>query len=137
MASELIKKLSGKGRQDMGAWAVQPGGKQTESVSVDLGWCTETVLIHPEGGPQVYQEDGSYFFLMSRGFGWSRNNGGVGIGTKNWGGMSSTEKSVAIEVAAKRNAAMKDRYGEDYFNGARLPSGRDIAVAKRAMGVRT
>mmetsp|Transcript_57087 Transcript_57087/g.114467 ORF Transcript_57087/g.114467 Transcript_57087/m.114467 type:complete len:134 (-) Transcript_57087:304-705(-) len=133
MSSALIKKLTSRDK-DMGAWSCKG---VTESLDVDIGWCTETVLVHPEGGPQVYKEDGTYGFMTSRGFGWSRANGGVGIGTKTWSGMSSTEKSVAIEVAAKMNAALRDRYGEEYFKGARLPSRQQVDAAKKRMGLRS
>mmetsp|Transcript_20785 Transcript_20785/g.43121 ORF Transcript_20785/g.43121 Transcript_20785/m.43121 type:complete len:140 (+) Transcript_20785:27-446(+) len=137
MSDALLKKLIQ--RKEDGTLASGDGGpegKQPQRRTVDLGWCTETVVVHPEGGPQVLFEDGSYGFQTGRGLGWQRPVGGIGAGRKGWRNMSVTEQQVAIEVAAKKNAAMKERHGADFFDKAQLPSKRQVEVAQRAMGGR-
>mmetsp|Transcript_50135 Transcript_50135/g.149713 ORF Transcript_50135/g.149713 Transcript_50135/m.149713 type:complete len:130 (-) Transcript_50135:209-598(-) len=125
MSMGLIEKLSQRSLK---------GAAGARTQEVDLGWCKEMVLVHPEGGPQVYREDGSFGFLKTRGPGWGRPMGGCGTGGKHWSSLSSTEKKVSIEVAAKINASMKERYGEDYFARAELPSKKQIQAVLRTMG---
>uniref|UniRef100_A0A7S1LBA3 Uncharacterized protein n=1 Tax=Alexandrium catenella TaxID=2925 RepID=A0A7S1LBA3_ALECA len=126
MSASLLQKLTLK----------SDGEKATVPHEIHLGWAVETVLVHTDYGPLVLKPDGSYGFMALRFTGWNRRNGKVGLGGKAWSGMSSTEKKVAITVTAKANAMIKDRLGDDFFAGAKLPGKQQIKAAVRAMGGR-
>mmetsp|Transcript_33981 Transcript_33981/g.108020 ORF Transcript_33981/g.108020 Transcript_33981/m.108020 type:complete len:130 (+) Transcript_33981:73-462(+) len=113
-------------------------GVPAARVTVDLGGWKETVLVHPEGGPQILQPDGSYAFGRQTEYYWVGGPSSFKpllVKGKTWEKMTSTEKAVQIEIAAKKNAALRERLGNEFFTYAALPSRERIMAAKKELGM--
>merc|ERR1711920_28186 len=114
-------------------------GSQVQAVTVEISWLPGTesaeqiVKVDPKGGPMVYTHDGNYMFMKTYGRMCTLPPGAIAPG-KPWNYMSSTEKAVQLEIAAKKNVAMIERYGEAYFAGATLPSPAMVKACGQAVG---
>mmetsp|Transcript_65406 Transcript_65406/g.181457 ORF Transcript_65406/g.181457 Transcript_65406/m.181457 type:complete len:388 (+) Transcript_65406:74-1237(+) len=109
----------------------------SESHVVEVGDRKLQVFVHPERGPLVYTLDGNYGYLaqQQKGYYWGPYHKHGSAAVKPWSSMAPTEREIQLIFAAKKNLALLDFKGAEFFANARLPSKHMIAAAQRALGM--
>jgi len=102
----------------------------------------EDVLVHPDMGPAVYGPTGEPSFMTMR---WESITGKTFFGErmrdvsggdnkkplKEWPGCTSSERSVLLHQAAKKNRKLREWKGEDYVQGQReIVEARILSTAR-------
>lgn len=107
-----------------------------ESFLVDVKGKQEEVFIDPEKGPLVYTLDGNYTYFLQNirphRYGPVHKHGFCAA--RPWTGLSPSQQYVVVDQAARKNVAMREFKGKEFFANAHLPTKRQIAVANYAMG---
>jgi len=116
---------------------LQANAPTSESHIVEVGDKKEEVFVDQEKGPLVYTLDGNYSYFLQQTkthmFGPCHKHGFAK--QKPWWGMSDTHKQIILEQSARKNLALIDFKGKEFFKNAKLPSKRMIAMATQAMGM--